>query len=388
MSSDVRVALVYPVEFGDDGHVGGGERYALELGRALARRTPTRLVTFGPRRRSWRIDDLEIEVFPRLWLVRGRFNNPANPLFLASLRDADVIHCLGWHCLPFDLAILYGRATGKRVLVTDVGGGADVSLARLLPLERLVHRFLFLTRHHASLYPTVADRADVIYGGVDTTTFSPGSAPRQLKVLFVGRLIPAKGVEYLIDAVEPSVPLTIVGRPYHRSYHQALLRRARGRNVRFLTDADDGALANEYRTSLVTVLPSVRDSSFGDHAVPSTLGLVLLESMACGTPVICTDVGPEPEIVQDGVTGFVVPPNDSTALARRLEALLTQPELADRMGQAGVADVSQRFTWDKTAERCLAAYRVPDAQPARRASSQPSTIDRSSDAPQQPWGRA
>ncbi len=265
----MKVAIVYPIEFGDDGHVGGGERYAQELAHALAEVVDTRLVTFGLRRERRQDGRLRIEVYPRRWLVRGRLNNPFNPRFLNALRDVDVIHCLAWHVLPTDLAVLYGKLTGKQVIVTDQGGGADVSLTRILPMGRLVDRFLFVSRYAASRYPEFGRRARVIYGGADIEQFSPADLARKRQILFVGRLIPSKGIEQLIDAVEPDVPLLVIGRPYDAEYFDALKRRAAGRSVEFITDASDRDIVMAYRTSLVTVLPSWRQSEL--------LGLVLLE---------------------------------------------------------------------------------------------------------------
>lgn len=350
----MKVAIVYPIELGDHGHVGGGERYALELARALAELVDTRLVTFGRSRRTSRDGRLRVEVYPRSWLVRGRLNNPLNPLFLGALRDVDVIHCIGWHTLPTDLAVLFGRLTGKGVFVSDVGGGADVSLARVFPIGALVHRFLFLSRYAAALYPQFAERSAVIYGGADLARFSPAEVPRERRVLFVGRIIPAKGIEGLIDAVDPDAPLLIIGRPYDAGYLAGLQRRAEGRTVRFVTDASDDDIVHAYRTSLVTVLPSVRAS--GHLHPPNVLGLVLLESMACGTPVICTESGPEAELVEDGVTGFVVPAADPKELRTAILRLLTDPSLPDRLGRAARCRVVDRFTWQRTAERCMVAY--------------------------------
>jgi starch synthase len=90
--------------------------------------------------------------------------------------------------------------------------------------------------------------------------------------------------------------------------------------------------------------------------MPELLGLVMLESMACGTPVVCTDVGGMPEFVEEGVTGFIVPPNDPRALRERINYLLQNPEAALKMGRAGRRAVSEKFTWDVAARRCLAAY--------------------------------
>jgi len=93
--------------------------------------------------------------------------------------------------------------------------------------------------------------------------------------------------------------------------------------------------------------------------VPELLGLVVLESMACGTPVIVTRVASLPELVEDGVTGFVVPPNDPGAIRDRLEYLSAHPEAVERMGRLARERVAREFTWDAVAERCLRAYGAP-----------------------------
>jgi hypothetical protein len=88
------VALVYPIPYGEDGVFGGGERYALELATAMARRTETVLVTTGKERRSLHRGALAVEVYPWITLLRGLRQNPLALGFLESLRRVDVIHCL------------------------------------------------------------------------------------------------------------------------------------------------------------------------------------------------------------------------------------------------------------------------------------------------------
>jgi glycosyltransferase involved in cell wall biosynthesis len=105
------------------------------------------------------------------------------------------------------------------------------------------------------------------------------------------------------------------------------------------------------------VLPSVyRDELGGNTRVPELLGQALLEAMACETPVVCTNVASMPEIVQDGVSGFVVPPNDPSALREKLMWLRDHPERARQMGAAGRQRVLERFTWDQVVSRCLRIY--------------------------------
>jgi glycosyltransferase involved in cell wall biosynthesis len=133
---------------------------------------------------------------------------------------------------------------------------------------------------------------------------------------------------------------------------------AEGKNVRFITNATDNQILEAYRESMLTVLPSVYTDCYGiEHARPELLGLTLLESQACGTPVICTAVGGMPEFVVHDVTGIVVPPNNSGAIRIAIERLSREPTLACSMGLAGRALVEKRFTWHRVAERCLDVYR-------------------------------
>jgi len=143
-------------------------------------------------------------------------------------------------------------------------------------------------------------------------------------------------------------------------YFQLLQSLSSGKQVRFTLDASDEDLIAAYQRSLVTVLPSVYEDIYGTRSeVPELLGLVLLESMACGTPVICTNVGSMPEIVEDRVTGLIVPPNDPSALRQAIRFLREHPAIASEMGEHGRQRILQRFTWKHIAETCLAAYRQP-----------------------------
>ena len=86
------------------------------------------------------------------------------------------------------------------------------------------------------------------------------------------------------------------------------------------------------------------------------LGLVVLEAIASGTPVICSRLGGLPEIVEHGVTGYLVPPGDVAELRERIAELAADPALAARLGRNARDLVLARFTWKACAERCLAAY--------------------------------
>jgi glycosyltransferase involved in cell wall biosynthesis len=166
-------------------------------------------------------------------------------------------------------------------------------------------------------------------------------------VLYTGRIIPVKGVAELVQALPSGVPLTIAGPTYDVAYYQRLQRLAQGKDVTFTNRISDSDLVAHYQRATVAVAPSLHSE---------LLGLVVLEAMACGTPVICTNVGGMPELVEDGVTGFVVEPGDERALRERIELMMGDTRQARRMGEAARARVSERFTWDLVAERCLEAY--------------------------------
>ena len=92
--------------------------------------------------------------------------------------------------------------------------------------------------------------------------------------------------------------------------------------------------------------------------VPELLGQTLLEGMACGLPAICTNVASMPEVVEDGRTGFVVPPNDPHTLGERLRWLRDNPARAKQMGAAARQRMLEKFTWSAVVQRCLEIYLV------------------------------
>jgi alpha-maltose-1-phosphate synthase len=357
VSAPPRVAVVYPTPFGDAGLYGGGERYAVELARALSRRAPTRLVTFGERPGRRVEAGLETRTYRPLLYLRGARNNPLSLRFLAALADVDVIHCVCWNTLPTDLAVLAGRALGKGVFVTDVGGGASLTLQRFLPVGELVDRYLLIAAQGGGSFARYRSRWSILYAGVDLERYRPDPERRRRGVLFVGRLLPHKGIDTLLAAVGPEVPLRIVGRPYHAGYFALLQRLAQGKDVTFVTDASDADVVREYQSCAVAVLPSVYDTVYGDHTdLPELLGFTAMEAMACGAPTICTAVGGLPEVAVDGETGYLVPPSDPQTLGDRIARILANPELAARLGAAARRRMAAEFTWDRVADRCFAAY--------------------------------
>jgi glycosyltransferase involved in cell wall biosynthesis len=356
----MNVVHIVPAPFGPHGVVGGAERYAFELARQMADRVTTTLVTFGDERRDEQRGALRVRTIGNPWFVRGQRTNPFSLDVLRELREADVVHCHQHHVLVSSVTAAWCRLRGKRVFVSDLGGGGwDVS--GYVSTDRWFHGHLHLSEYsrrihgHASLA-----RARVVGGGVDTHKFSPDvSVPRDGGPLFVGRLLPHKGISDLIRGLPGDMPLTVVGPVPSPSTKDRLVELSRGKAVTFLHGLEDDALVHEYRRAMCIVLPSVyRTDEGGETVVPELLGQTLLEGMACGAPAICTNVASMPEIVEHGVSGFVVPPNDGASIGERLSWLRAHPADVTSMGEAGRRRVLQRFTWTHTVDRCLDAYRA------------------------------
>jgi glycosyltransferase involved in cell wall biosynthesis len=350
------VVHISPLLFGEEGVYGGGERYVLELARAMAPMLPTRLVTFGASPRRFHDGALEVVVLRRRGRLGGNELNPISERLFGELRSARVVHVHQYETLLSNICLVAARALRTPAFVTDLGGGGH-NFVRVLRLHRLVTGALAISRFSADFYPELRDRTEVIYGGVDARRFSPGGGERRAGVVFVGRLLPHKGVDVLIEAMPPDVPLHVYGRAYDSAYRAELERLARGKQVHFHEQAADEEIVAAYRSARAAVLPSVYTSRYGvEAAKPELLGLTPLEAGACGTPAVVSSAGSLPEVVEDGVTGFVVAPGDSEALGARLRELLEGGPAWEAMSAAAAERVRAEFTWERVAERCVAAY--------------------------------
>jgi glycosyltransferase involved in cell wall biosynthesis len=352
----VHVSHVVPMLFdAQDGILGGAERYAFELARHMADVVPTSLITFGEHPVERHAGNLRIRVFRPSTIVREERTNPFSLRALKAALSARIIHTHQTHILLSSIAALVSKVTRNAVFTTDCGGGG-FDISQFIRTDGWYRGHLHVSeysRHvfgHASL-----SSARVIFGGVDTTKFTPG--PGGGGALFVGRLLPHKGVDVLIQALPPELPLTVAGTSLHPQYREKLAALARGKAVRFLEAPTDTELVALYQGADVIVLPSVYTDCYGNTTrVPELLGQTLLEGMASGLPAIATRVASLPEVVEDKVTGLLVEPNDLGQLRTALHWVQSNPARARLMGAAGRERVISRFSWAATVQRCLAAY--------------------------------
>lgn len=355
-----QVTHLVPALFGPSGVVGGAERYAYELARHMAVRTPTRLLTFADAAEDRTDGPLTIRVLRAQRYVRGQRNNPLALALLPELLRAEVIHCHQQHVLASSLGAAVARASRKRVFATDLGGGGwDIS--SYLSTDRWFHGHLHISEYSRRVFGHGAlGRAQVILGGVDTERFRPDPEVRpEATVLFVGRILPHKGIHLLIEALPDELELLVIGPKAHPRYLADLKAQAAQarKRVRFRHDCTDAELPDAYRRALCVVLPSVYRDLYGAVSrVPELLGQTLLEGMACGRPAIGTDVASLPEVVDHERTGFIVPVDPPQVLGDRLRWLAAHPAEAEALGRAARLRVEELFRWPLVVERCLRAY--------------------------------
>jgi glycosyltransferase involved in cell wall biosynthesis len=357
----VRIVHVAPTPFGAGGLLGGGERYPVELARALARHVDVDLVTFGSRPGiAHDRSGLRVRTLRPVGHGHRHPVHPIAPQLLWSLDGADVVHTHHTRSAPSRVAAVAARLRGQRLVTTDhgLGGGGWLGV-----LPALFDRFLTVSRFSASVLGVPAHKTRVVYGGADPQRFAPDPDLSREGVLFLGRLTPHKGIDRLIRALPDGARLTVAGtgghdaRPPERDYPLLLRELARGRDVAFPGAVSDADLPMLHRGAAVFVLPTVKDDCYGRHfAISELLGLSVLEAMASGTPVVASRVDGLPEVVHDGETGFLVTPGNVDELRDRVAQLLADRALAARMGRRGRELLLEQFTWEACAQRCLAAY--------------------------------
>jgi D-inositol-3-phosphate glycosyltransferase len=238
------------------------------------------------------------------------------------------------------------------------------------------------------LYGADASKVSVVPCGVDLDLFCPiprdkarralGLPPGRRVILFVGRIEPLKGIDTLLRAmalVAPQIPrwqeelsVVIIGGAPGAGAEQTNAELGRLQQLRtelgiedlvtFQGAQDQDTLASYYSAAEMVVMPSHYES----------FGMVALEAMACGTPVVASKVGGLAFSVQDGETGFLVPGGDAAALAARIQQLLTDDQLRRRLGQQA-ARWARRYGWPAIAEQVLGVYEMvrPVTMAAARA---------------------
>lgn len=195
----------------------------------------------------------------------------------------------------------------------------------------------------------------VIPNGVNIERFHPSkNEANEPTVLFVGRLVHRKGAHILVKAFSnvvkeiPEAKLIIVGEGYMKPLLQIRAKQLKlEENIQFLGRISEEELLKTYQKSRIVVIPSLYRESFG---------IVALEAMATGKPIIATKVGGLPEIIRDEENGFLIPPGNHRILAEKIILLLSDEKLARRMGLIGRKIAVEKYSWNVIAERIINVY--------------------------------
>ncbi len=384
MSRKINVLLVnklyYPVIGGVENHV---RDLAINLSKNLELNVRVLVANTSFKTELQEIDGVEVYKIASLGTFRS---TPISPSFLFWLRKlkSDIYHfhfpypfgefsyllapCLT-PCLSADRA---SRKSAGKLVVTY---HSDIVRQKLL--LALYKPFLkaFLKKadeilvgspnliKHSVYLGEVKEKCAVVHYGIDVKRFELTEnvlkEVRKLRncygnkiVLFIGRLIYYKGIEYLLRAIkEVDGQLLLVGKgPLEDSLRELAKDLGIEDRVHFIGEASDEDLPAFYHACDVFVLPSIARSE--------AFGLVQLEAQACGKPVVSTELGTGTSYANlDGKTGFVVSPENSEELAKAINVLLEDEPLRRRMGEFARARVNEEFTLEKMAERVFGVYR-------------------------------
>jgi starch synthase len=267
----------------------------------------------------------------------------------------------------------------------QLGGGYHLSSlcerTAVLGADAVIAVSAEMRRDVLTAYPEVdPDRVRMITNGIDTEEYRPdpgtevleryGVDPSRPSVVFVGRITRQKGVPHLLHAageIDRGAQLVLcAGAPdtpeIAREVEEGVARARNERDVVWI----DKMLS---KTEVIQLLSHA--TVFVCPSVYEPLGIVNLEAMACETAVVATATGGIPEVVEDGVTGLLVPmdprPDDTGEprdperfahdFAARVNELLTDPARAEEMGEAGRRRAIERFSWAAIAEETVALYR-------------------------------
>jgi len=264
-------------------------------------------------------------------VIRGH----GNPLSIKRFGDGRV----GW-----------GDQLGRKLQLAGMRRASAVTAVSRFQAREL-SRDLSLPEEAISVIPNPISPALLREAGAESMQQS-----RNPVVLYTGRIELNKGSIELLRSVHrvashcPEVEYIIAG-ARHNSIDDPTLDGALGSNgtrdrVRLLSHVPWQQLAEWYRRASVFVMPSYYE----------TFGISVIEAMAFGLPVVATNVGGLPEVVQDGVTGILVPPKDPNALADVIVRLLRDPELRKRLGNAGRERVLSEFRTDHIVDQTLKVY--------------------------------
>lgn len=302
------------------------------------------------------------------------------------LRDEpfDVVHSHWLIPSGFDVARALGRGNTAHVLTIH---SSDIHLLRRLSFGpavtratlRRTDRVFVVSTHLKKILDGLAGEtvdAEVLPMGFDPATFAPlGDAEAGVqpgRVLFVGKLIPVKGVEHLIRAFpllrerRPDAELVIVGGgPLLEPLRRLAAEQPGGEAIRFTGPLPHDQVRREYERADIVVAPSIVSPGGETEGLP----VVILEALAMGVPVVVSRVGSLDDVIDHGRNGLLAPPADPQALAEAMATLLAREDRS--RWTRDCAESVRRFTWPAIAARYRDAFEIATERRLNGAASAP-----------------
>lgn len=316
--------------------------------------------------RSGMIDNVKEGFLVKFQVLGFLFSNVVNS---RKFRNMDIVH-VQWP-IPNGLGALFLKKIHGASYINTIHG-EEVYLSKryhtLFALNWLVNNSAkTVTNSSATLNSCLEaglkrEKLEIIPFGVDIDFYRPlkvGENKNIFQILAVGYLIERKGFEYLIKAMvdvlktHENVQLTIVGSgPLEEKLKGLIKDLCLENNVKIMKNVSDDKLLNLYNSSNLFVLPSIVDSQGNTEG----LGVVLLEAMACKLPVIGSNTGGIPDIIQDSETGLLVNEKDIFGLSRAILNLIENENLKEELAIKGYNQVKEKFSWENIAQSYLKIY--------------------------------
>jgi glycosyltransferase involved in cell wall biosynthesis len=358
------VAHLSPTFFDPRSVIGGGERYVGYLAQALRRASPgdgprfsQTIFACGEREETFHHDGIALRVMRNDNIYPSRMDAISEALW-RELERFDLVHVHQSLTRFGAYATAVARSLGKPVVATDLGGGDERVMLEGRGIALADGVVSISAYAHGFVAAAFDGPYEILIGPVDTDRFSPASRPAVRgvrRVIAVSRIMPHKGIDRIVAALPPGLSLTVVGRVYDEGYYERLRRMAAGKDVSFVHDADDARLVALYRASdLFAQASTARDLDGNPVAKPELMGLTTLEAMSCGLPVVVSDAGSLPELVQDPRFGRVFATHDELVdIFEDVTAGFWPPPDAARLARAHVVD---RYAFGRVGARLAAFY--------------------------------
>ncbi|MBR9700786.1 glycosyltransferase family 4 protein [Candidatus Woesearchaeota archaeon] len=371
----MKIALV--TEFSIPHYAGGGERRYFEIAKRLAKKHEVTWITMK-QKDSPKVEHIE---GVRVLHIGSRIRNLPNRSILDFLRYmmAVFFHLISHRydivdaqpfspLLPSWLActLMFRPMVATIYDVESDTEGQWLEKGKIAKMaEKILYRLPYKTVVTISdsvlgvlvkKYRIAPKRMKLVYCGTDIKKIDAVKKQKQTTdLIFVGRLVPHKNAEDFIELVsrikkrQKAIKATIIGQgPLEKNIKQSIKQKGLKSNIRFLGKLESySAVLKEIKKSKILVLPSQREG----------FGMVLTEAGAAGIPVVAYECNGVVDVVDRGVTGYLVPQKDLNALESVVSRLLKSKKLRDDMGRAGRKRVKKLFTWEINVKKLEQIYK-------------------------------